>query len=372
MRVIAQMAETHNEAKDFYYNLIENLQIALVVVNDDLEIEYANKVFIEKIAGGVIKVKGRHCYEILHQREKRCRNCYARKATQRKRIVRVNFARDDRLYEVTAIPIDSEDNKEKWAVLVYIDVTEMKELESQLLQASKMADLGQLAAGVAHELRNPLGIINTSLYYLKDVLDQGAPDVQKHLRIIGEEVIRSRKIIDNLLEFSRKSVEEVEDVDVNELLRTILAILEKDFLTNDIRLELHFGLLPRTRLNLDALKQAFLNIILNSVQAMTNGGRLTITTRLLAAAPLAQSTGSKEINGDYLQVVFEDSGPGIPSKILKNIFDPFVTTKEPGQGTGLGLTITYAIIKRSGGDIKVESKMGKGTKVTVYLPARRA
>jgi signal transduction histidine kinase len=228
-----------------------------------------------------------------------------------------------------------------------------------------------LAAGVAHELRNPLGIINTSLYYINDVLKPRQSDIQKHVKIIEEEIARSRKIIENLLEFSRRSDYEAEEVNVNNLLQTIFALLEKDFLVNDINLELHFGQLPCLYLNLDALKQAFLNIILNATQAMPNGGRLTVITRCVPAPSKSDPDGKGPIEQDFVKISFQDTGLGIPKESINNIFDPFFTTKEPGKGTGLGLTITYSVIKRCGGDIEVESGEGKGTKVTVILPIRK-
>lgn len=239
----------------------------------------------------------------------------------------------------------------------YHDVTEKQALEYTLIQSQKLAGLGQLSAGVAHELRNPLGIMGSSLYYINSVLDkeEKVPDqVRKHLGIIKNEVDRSCKIIENLLSFSRVSSQERERVDLNDLLHVTLDLVKKELLVNNIRLVTEFGELPSVQLNLDELKQGFLNIILNATQAMPDGGLLRIRSRLEATRVLIE---------------FEDTGQGISKDNLLNVLNPFFTTKEPGMGTGLGLSLTHSFIRRAGGDLTVESELGIGTTVRIWLPA---
>jgi PAS domain S-box-containing protein len=240
----------------------------------------------------------------------------------------------------------------------YRDVTEKQALEFSLIQSQKLAGLGQLSAGVAHELRNPLGIINSSLYYISSVIereDLRLPDqVKKHMGIIKNEVDRSRKIIENLLNFARTSSHERERVDLADLLRVTLDLMKKELLVNNIRLVMEMEDLPTVHLNLDELKQAFLNIILNATQAMPGGGMLRIR-------------GRRE--GGRVQISFEDTGQGISQENLPNVLNPFFTTKEPGTGTGLGLSLTHSFIRRAGGDLTLESELGIGTTVRIYLPA---
>ena len=239
----------------------------------------------------------------------------------------------------------------------YRDVTEKQALEFSLIQSQKLAGLGQLSAGVAHELRNPLGIMNSSLFYISTTCERDdlkLPDqVKKHLGIIKNEVDRSRKIIENLLSFSRVSSQERERVDLGELLRATLDLVKKELLVNNIRLVTELEDLPCVLLNLDELKQAFLNIILNATQAMPGGGLLRIRSRL---------------EGGRLQISFEDTGQGISKDDLPNVLNPFFTTKEPGMGTGLGLSLTHSFIRRAGGDLTLESELGIGTTVRIYLP----
>jgi PAS domain S-box-containing protein len=242
----------------------------------------------------------------------------------------------------------------------YRDITEKQALEYSLIQSQKLAGLGQLSAGIAHELRNPLGIINSSLYFVNSTLEKSeggiSTQVSKHLGIIKNEVTRSRKIIENLLSFSRVSHQDYELIDLNDLLRVTLDLVKKELLVNNIRLVTELNDLESLYLNLDELKQAFLNILLNATQAMPEGGILRIRTSL---------------SNGRVHLAFEDSGAGISKQDLPNVLNPFFTTKDPGSGTGLGLSLTHSFIRRAGGDLSLESEEGIGTTVRIWLPATR-
>ncbi|MBC8478118.1 PAS domain S-box protein, partial [bacterium] len=241
----------------------------------------------------------------------------------------------------------------------YRDITERQRMEFSVIQSQKLAGLGQLSAGVAHELRNPLGIINSSLYYINSCVERDElsfnDSIRKHLGIIKAEVERSRRIIENLLSFSRISKAEVEPVHINQLLQNTLDLVQKELLVNDITLETSFAQLTPLMLNLDQLKQAFLNIILNSTQAMPSGGTLQVSTSILE---------------NMIIIRFSDTGVGIPADQISDVLNPFFTTKSPGEGTGLGLSLTHSIIQRTGGSLHVESELEKGTSVTVKIPVK--
>jgi len=237
---------------------------------------------------------------------------------------------------------------------ICVDVSDRKRLESQLIQSEKMAAIGQLAAGIAHEIRNPLGIITNALYDLGEVLENRSAEVEEDLQIAKEEMARVQAIIENLLEFSRDSRGEVEPVDIDELLRRTLQLLSKSLQNSDVRVVTELGGLPLCSSNQNALRQVFLNLITNAVQAMPNGGELYLKTELLP--------------DERIQVVFRDTGVGIPEEHLRSIFNPFFTTKAPGQGTGLGLSVVHSVIRRLHGDIQVTSKVGEGTTFVIDLP----
>jgi signal transduction histidine kinase len=157
---------------------------------------------------------------------------------------------------------------------------ELKKSQAQLLQSEKLAGIGQLAAGIAHEIRNPLGIIATSLYYLNETLPEKKEDTKRHFQIMEAEINRCESIISNLLEFSRKSTQEFELIDVNQLLNITLPLVEKDLFVKDIKLIKKFRHSPTIKANMDEMKQVFLNLILNATQAMPRGGKLEIATSI--------------------------------------------------------------------------------------------
>jgi PAS domain S-box-containing protein len=238
--------------------------------------------------------------------------------------------------------------------VICVDISDRKRLESQLIQSEKMAAIGQLAAGIAHEIRNPLGIIMNALYDLNEIVDGADPAVKEDLRIAKEEMGRVQAIINNLLEFSRESRAELEHVDINDLVRKTLQLMSKSLQNSGVHVVTELGPLSTCMANQNALRQIFLNLITNAVQAMPNGGQLRVRT-----APLLDGR---------IQLQFVDTGVGIPPEHLKDIFNPFFTTKAPGQGTGLGLSVVHSVVKRYQGDIHVHSQVDTGTTFTIEFP----
>jgi len=237
---------------------------------------------------------------------------------------------------------------------IYYDVSDRKRLESQLIQSEKMAAIGQLAAGIAHEIRNPLGIIMNALYDLSEILPLNNPEVREDLQIAKDEIVRAQEIITNLLEFSRESGAEMEEVSLNDLLRKTLQLMRKYLQTNNVKVVTAFGKVGSCLANQNALRQVFLNLITNAVQAMPQGGELRLRTQ-------------RKANKNVL-IECSDTGVGIPEHHLHSIFNPFFTTKEPGQGTGLGLSVVHSIVKRYQGNITVQSKPDAGTTFLIELP----
>jgi PAS domain S-box-containing protein len=247
-------------------------------------------------------------------------------------------------------------------VAAFRDIAEHKRLQMELLQSEKLAAIGQLAAGVAHEIRNPLNIIGSSIYYLKEVL-QGAPrtgsagpegDIKGHLKIIQEEIQRCQRIITQLLDFSHRAKRELEECDLNTLIEDTLSLVGKEMEVNKIKVIKDFKPFAPLYLNTDDMKQVLLNLILNARDAMPRGGTLRIATQLCPS--------------NVVEVVISDTGHGIPQAEQKKLFLPFYTTKEPGMGTGLGLYAVHSAIKRTKGSIKVDSSPGRGTTFTITLP----
>ena len=247
-----------------------------------------------------------------------------------------------------------ESGEQRFIQTICVDISDRKRLEDQLIQSEKMAAIGQLAAGIAHEIRNPLAIITNALYDLSEIVDGDCQEVREDLRIAREEMGRVQAIINNLLEFSRESPAELEAVDINELVRKTLLLMNRYLQSSDVHVASDLGDIRPCTANANALRQIFLNLITNAVQAMPDGGELGIRT---ARGP-----------GQRIRIEFADTGVGIPPEQLKDIFNPFFTTKSPGQGTGLGLSIVHSVVRRYHGDIRVRSTPGAGTTFSIELP----
>ncbi len=232
-------------------------------------------------------------------------------------------------------------------------MAELKQTQAQLVQSTKLAAIGELAANIAHEINNPL---TTVLGFASFIAERLPPDdpTREELGLIQEEASRARDIVRDLLQFSRQRDFMPEPADVNTVLEQVVAMVRRQGALNVVTVaEIYADDLPMVEMDVPRIKQVFLNIINNAVYAMKDGGSLTIRTTL--------GTGTAHI-------AFEDTGPGIPAEILARIFDPFFTTKPEVSGTGLGLSVSLGIVQSHGGTIDVKSELGTGTTFTVTLP----
>lgn len=226
-----------------------------------------------------------------------------------------------------------------------------QELEAQLLQSTKLAALGQLAAGIAHELRNPLTSIKILFNSIVSRIGT-RKDIETDIKVIESEIDRMNGIIKQFLDFSRPSFLCLSSVDVNNILEDTLRLMAYELEEQKISVSKVFSKKPlNINADIEKLKQVFINIILNSIQAMPEGGKLVIKT----------------VDKDgHIEITIKDTGKGIPSDIKNKIFEPFFTTKE--GGLGLGLCITKRIIDYHGGNIEIDSTVGKGTTVKIKIP----
>ena len=237
---------------------------------------------------------------------------------------------------------------------------ELEEAQDRLIRAEKLAAIGQLGASVGHELRNPLGVIKNSVYYLKMKLKDADEKVRKHLGIIEREIARSNKIINDLLSFARAKAPDLKEVNINALVK---GALSRTPVPENVAVvtELREGL-PPLMADPEQIEQVFINMILNAVQAMPNGGRLVIKSEVQSQR--TPDPGSR--TSDFVAVSFTDNGCGIPEKNMEKLFEPLFTTK--AKGIGMGLAISKRIIEAHGGSIEVESEVGVGTTFTARLP----
>jgi len=243
--------------------------------------------------------------------------------------------------------------------------TEADQLNRQLMEAGKMASLGELSAGVAHEINNPMAIILTEKQILLDLLEQTPnldegfkKELMESLNQMDAQINRCKRITHNLLRFSRRTRSVVEKVDLNSFLEEVVELMEREARSSGIKFQTDLDENVKPVLSDPSqLQQVFLNLITNAIDAHDGKpyGNIRISTR-------ADDEHQK------VHIVFADTGSGIPKEILSKIFDPFFTTKPVGRGTGLGLSICYSIMQRLGGSISVKSQMGQGTEFTLTIP----
>jgi len=236
-----------------------------------------------------------------------------------------------------------------------------KKLEQQVMHSEKLAALGRLAAGVAHEIGNPLTSISTFAQLLREMAQDEF--TQNSLDIINNHIQRITEIVRRMSTFSRADALNIKSIQLNDVLNSTLDLMRLDKrMKNTIEIAVDLDReLPATMIDEGQLSQVFINIFLNALDAMPDGGKLTVATH----------RGPDDQGRDSIMIVFADTGTGIPELELAKIFDPFYTTKEVGKGTGLGLSLSYNIVKRFKGDIKVESEAGKGTAFTIIIPVEK-
>lgn len=230
---------------------------------------------------------------------------------------------------------------------------ELRLAENQLFQSEKLASLGKLAAGVAHEINSPLtGVLTYSSLLFKEK-KEGDPE-KEDLEVIVNETNRCKRIVKGLLDFARQTEPDKAPSDINEVIEKSIDLIAHQASIQSIKIEKKVKPdIPRIMIDKGQIQQVFINILLNAIEAMPQGGTLTV---------------SSGIQDQMLAIGFTDTGAGIPEENLRKIFDPFFTTKKQGRGTGLGLSVSYGIIERHHGRLEVKSKVGKGTTFTIWLP----
>ena len=247
------------------------------------------------------------------------------------------------------------------------DITKRKETEVELIRAEKLTSLGQLAASVAHEVNNPLaGILVYTTLLLKKYRDKKlqTEETENQLLKMKKELERTSGIIRNLLDFSRQSDADMRPIEANKVVEAALLLVKHQISLEHIKLELRLGQdLPLVLAGFDQIQQVLINLLLNAIQAMPEGGQLAVTTSLAKSITIGESFKNT------VRIDVADTGIGIPKENLAKLFTPFFTTKEKGKGVGLGLPVVHGIIERHKGKIEVVSEVNRGTTFTIYLEA---
>lgn len=362
---VASQAREIDEQRRFISFVIDSLPVGLYVVDR----EYRIQVWNRRREAGTQGVRrddaiGRPVFEVLTRQDPAALREEFDRVFGTGTIVQdeleVTVSGETRWYRSTRIPMRLEDDAITHVITVGEDVTEAKRSQAQVLQGEKLAAIGQLAAGVMHEINNPLATIAACVAAMEGRLGGMPPaenGLHEYLKIIDKEVDRCTQIVSGLLDFSRPKGKAKQAVELNAVVEDALFLLKhhKRFPQLIVTRELD-PRLPSVLGNPAQLVQVLMALMLNAVDAMEAGGRLTLRT------------GRSRVRPDDIHVEVEDTGVGIPRSEQSKIFEPFFTTKSPGQGTGLGLSICYGIVQEHRGRIEVESQPGQGATFRVVLP----
>jgi signal transduction histidine kinase len=340
--------------------MYDSLPISIYIIDNNYTLAAINHSRSERVGGKPNQLVGGKCYEMLYLRSSPCPGCRASETfSTGENSVRMSRSWLDAEkfieWEISTFPIFDERNIVTQTIIVEQDVTEKRNLESNLIQSEKLAAVGQLAAGVAHEINNPLTAIIANAQILRREIPVQDPDMLESIKLIEMAGTRASQVVRNLLGIARKEKYEFEPIDLNETLHNAISLVQHELVGRPIRVDLHLAeKMPRVVASQDQLQGVWINLILNAIDAIDKEtGLITITSAF---------------DGNEFQVSITDNGKGIPSDHLPRVFEPFFTTKLPGRGTGLGLSVCMRAIRLHGGNLQVDSQYGKWTRFTVNLP----
>jgi PAS domain S-box-containing protein len=327
----------------------------LISIHDkDFRIVKANQSLARRLNITTDELKGKMCWEVFHNDlDEPCPNCpHARTLkTMEPATLEIEYAPMRGVFLATTFPVFNEKGDAVGTIHVAKDITAEKRLQEKLIQSEKMAAMGQMASGIAHEINNPLNSILGYATYLLETMDGHLG--KDELNRIAKGADRCKKIVKRFLDLARETPLEMKPIDMEKAVEDALSMCNHALASQGIEVIKNIG----TDLWIDAdkgrIEEVLVNIVLNACDAMSAGGRLSIKAHR---------------ENSFIKVNISDTGCGIPQENLQKIFEPFFTTKEPGKGTGLGLAVSHTIIKNHGGAIDCKSIMGKGTTFTVTLP----
>jgi len=340
--------------KTYLENLLENANDVIYTLDADQRFTYVNSK-IEAWGYRKEELIGRPYLALLSKRHRgrRLKSTLDIGAKQVYEVEVVTRSGQPREVTVSVSPLRDPEGDIRGVLGIARDITETKKLEQQIRNSEKLASVGKLAAGVAHEINNPLGGILNCLYNLRKGTVPPSRE-EEYLVSMEDGLRRVQKIVRQLLDFSQQHEPELSLTDINAVVDRVLVLTNHVFTANRIQLLRELPAeIPQLMVDRHMIEQVLMNLILNAVQATKPGGVITIRTR--------------EVDGNCV-VEVEDTGCGIPASVLPRVFDPFFTTKGTGEGTGLGLSVSLGIVERHGGQLLVDSEVGKGTMFSVWLP----
>ena len=354
-----QNMQNLRQSSKLLQSVFDGISDPLILLTPDGTLQMANQAFLERNKLSMDEVIGQSIDSVSSGQQCLFSNQLQELDLQAKnqQTKEVQLA-DGSIFDISFYPILSRDHSVQAIVCLAKDVTTIKETEQRIQQTEKLVAVGQLAAGVAHEINNPLGVILCHT----DIIKENSEDDEETLHdisIIERHTENCKRIVADLLDFSRGRESRIERqlASVNEIVEGVLSMVGQQFKKKQIRLNCNLDkTLPHCLVDSRRIQQVLVNLIMNGVQAVEDRGKISISTRT---------------KDDNVLIEIEDDGPGISKEVLDKIFDPFFSTKEQGKGTGLGLSVSYGIIHEHNGEIKVQSTPGHGARFTVLIPLSR-
>jgi two-component system, NtrC family, sensor kinase len=340
--------------------LFDNIPESFYIIDKDYHLIAINQSRADRADGRPQELVGQMCYSGLYHLYAACPGCLVSKTftSKKPQLRKVHYLQKDRSsqeWEIHAYPVPDEDGRSDQVILLEENITEKRRLEAELIQSEKLAAVGQLAAGVAHEINNPLTSIIANAQMLVDDLPDDQVEMKQSARLIEMAGLKATQVVRNLLGSVRKEEFNFIPLDLNESIQSALMLLSHEFLSNEITIRFDRGKdMPQITASENYLQSIWVNLIMNAIEAIeTKPGEISITTKF---------------DGKNFLVKIHDSGVGIPNEYIGQIFEPFFTTKHDQRGTGLGLSLVRRVVEVHNGQIMVESEEGKGATFTIVLP----
>ena len=363
----AYLVKNLQQSRNSLQAIIDGILHPIYTVNENWELVAVNQARATEIDADAASLTGRHCFEAFYNREIPCEHCLAHQTIHGgvPTVWSHRWRGEDHLpreWDVNAYPLPSSrrDSSEAKTVVVWQDRTEEKRLEDQLIQTGKLAAIGQLSAGVAHEISNPLVAVIANAEMLKMTLPKDSDDYESaDLILQGGE--RAQTVVKGLLDFARDQQYTFKQIDLNESIQQALNLVSYQLKSSQVELTLDFAPdLPRIGASTEHIKSVWINLMINARDAMRDAGVKTPHLEII--------TRRAQDDDEFVEVVIVDNGPGISNAQATHIFEPFYTTKDPGSGTGLGLATCLRIVDQHGGTIELTSSPGEGATFLVRLP----
>ncbi len=364
---VSRRHETAQDIQDYYDNILSSLIDGIVVVDKAFRITTFSTTAENMMGVKADTVLGKPFTEIF-EKESEIHSLVQKTLLTGRSYADSNFSiygyfGDRHDIGLATSPLIDHDGNTKGVVVVFRDLSQIKSLEERLRKGERLASLGILAAGMAHEIKNPLGGIRGAAQLLREEL-KGSEHLQDYTDLIVREVVRLNKIVLGLLDFSRPAEIKLRTINLHQILDRVASVIQMEASNQKIKIRRHFDpSLPDVMADPDQLTQVFINLFKNGIDSMESEGTLTLTTRMLFGYQVQSAHEGKK---GMVSVDVRDEGCGIDEEDLSKIFDPFYTRK--AGGIGLGLALCHRIVEEHRGKIEVKSTPGKGTIFSVCLP----